>query len=326
MSTAGASFVDLFGGVLAVSKRAIVAKQDQDDEFKTVKIAVVNTAIGQAYQTEITDDDLLAFKGQPVEMLDVAPSPNMIRIDRTVFSAFEEVDADSISLTDGPSIEAIGATSQEWSIPAKSREEMMLFAVPHASSYLAEDRSVLALKLTVPPWVVGDVGDTVRLNLSHPIIWSYSGESGYVGPGLIVSRKLNLSTLSVELMLLIQGVNQGLSLCPSMPVLAFAGTAANPTAISVDKKYYPHLLKSLEGNATVSLIHYVPGQAEGVVEVVVYDAVSLTTNHAVISVVSESASNLNWTGVSHLTLPDTGGAIVSYQRLFAHTDSTGFWS
>ena len=326
MNTAGASFVDLFGGLLAISRRAVVAKQDQSDDYKSVKLSVVKTAIGQAHQNTITDDDLLAYKGQPVEMLDVAPSPNLIKVSRTAFSAFEEVEADTITLNDGPSIEALGATSQEWSIPAKSREELMLFAVPFASSYLAEDRSVLALSLTVPPWVKGDVGETVKLELTHPTIWSYTGETGYTGPGLIVSRKMDLKTLSVELMLLIQGVNRGVNLSPSMPVLAFAGTAASPTTISVDKKYYDHLLKSLEGNATVSLLHYFPGQAEGVAEVVTYDSVSLTASHAVISVATESASSLNFSGTSHLTVVHTGGPIVDYQRLFAHTDSPGFWS
>ena len=325
---AGASFADCFGGLLGLSRFAIVTRPSSED-YKDIQLTAVSTALGGSdYVAIITDADVLALRGQPVEMLTPAEPPNIIKVTQAPDGGINEIEESAIIYSDAPSVMALGAVEQEWTVPALNRSELMLASLPWATSYLAEDRTAFAIRLIVPPWLEVYPGDPVRCEgLTHPALWNFStGAPGYTGPGLCVGRLMDLRTLSVELTLLVQGSVSSFHLSPSMEVLAF-DNAASPTSVTVDGKYYDHLARALEGNTRVELLHYFPGQAETDSEFITYNAVSKVGSNAVLNVIIEGVTGLSLANKSHLTLPRSGDAnIVTYQTRFAHCDSGGHWA
>ena len=320
---AGTSFADVLGGLLGLSRHAIVSRPS-GETYGDIRLTAVSTGLGGSdYKVIIADSDVLALRGQPVEMLKPAPAPNLI----TVIQAPDGQEEESkIIYSDAPSIMALGATDQEWTVPALNRQELMLMSMPWATSYLAEDRTVFALKLIVPPWIDAQVGDQVKLNnLSHPALWNFvTGSHGYNGQGRVLGRVMDLRTLTVELTVMVAGSVAGLNLCPSMTVLAY-DSATVPTSITVAGKHFDHLSQALVGNSRVELLHYFPGSAESDSEYVTYNAVTMVGANAVLSILIESVAAL--TSLSHLTFPRSADAnLVPFQAGFAHCDSGGHWS
>ena len=81
-TTGARSLVDLFSGLLALGRLAIVARPDTSDDYRQLKLAIVSTALGNSGGVvEITDADLLSLNSSPVEVLDRAVPANFIKLE-----------------------------------------------------------------------------------------------------------------------------------------------------------------------------------------------------------------------------------------------------
>ena len=166
VSAAAASFADLFGGLLALSRMAIASRQVNGE----LKLAVVRTdAIGADYWTTITDADLLSISDQPVQPQTRLTPLNRITVSRTPYTEDGEGGEDKAVFSDIPAILALGEEGLDAAIPCIDNTQLVEYAYPLAVTTFASDQTAQAVALWVPPWIDAEVGDrkSTRLNSSH---------------------------------------------------------------------------------------------------------------------------------------------------------------
>jgi hypothetical protein len=328
VSTAGTSFVDLFGGVCALCRYAVVQRADTADSALAVKLACVETSPdGSDWQTEITDFDLLHVAEEPVANVQRLDPPNFIKATRIV--AWGTDSPESVQARDIPQIAARGESAASWDICADSRDDVAAIVAIRAPQHFAAEQDAQALTLRVPPWVVAEPGDLIYLSaLSHPSIYDYaSATAGYTGVARVTGRAMNLRDCTVELTVLLAGQFTASGLCPSALVLAHAGPAGAATSIDVEVKYYAHFAATLsKAGGNITLLHYLAGDGEGTGSRYIISAAELTAGVCRLTVAAQTgvfslASN------SYVTLPPTAtfGA-TAYQDGFAHADDGTNWT
>ena len=106
--------------------------------------------------------------------------------------------------------------------------------------------------------------------------------------------------------------------------MSFQGTAANPTTIDVEGKYLAHFTNALAAaGADIRVLHYRPGQAEGVSEGYNISAAAdnggncRLTVDSLVGTPTLTANNPVETDSSHLTLPESANDD-AYQARFMH--------
>jgi hypothetical protein len=326
---AGGRFDELFGGLLGLFRAAVVCRPDVSRSDRAQKLALVSTApYGSGWSTTIGDADLLSHTGDPVLAVERAESPNVVRVSRPV-GLWSDA-ADAVTLADHPAVEAQGRRETEYRVPATSKDALWPLAKQAAASHLAADQTLQVLSVRVAPWVRAEVGDVVRLDLSHPAIWTWAanpGAAGYDGPARVVGRKLNLRTLQASLVLLIDGALQVRALSPAAAVLAFQH-ATNPTWIEIDLKYLGHMQAALaDAGGPIWLYHFQVGQTETVGERHQVSAAAEVGAVCRLSIAANPTGHtLSTSARSTLTLPTLdGGHVSAWQGQFAHVDDGTQW-
>jgi hypothetical protein len=114
------------------------------------------------------------------------------------------------------------------------------------------------------------------------------------------------------------------SLCPAAEVQAHTGTNAAPTTISIEKRFYDHVAKTLSLlGGPIRLLHYVAGGgAEGAGG---YYEISAATNaEPSVLTVSSVGGGAVLAAHSYLTLPASADCS-TYQSAFAHVGNGSIW-
>ena len=327
VSSAGASFAGLFGGALGLFRHAVVARPNAAG---AVTLRLVSTApFGAGHVYTITDTDLLSATDDPVSSVRRAESPTSIAVVRPLGGGAD--DGDRFVFVDAEQIDARGLVEVELTVPAVDRAALWDAAGPAATSQLAGDQTAQTVEARVPPWVLGDVGDIVQLEITHPALWTWStapAGPGYAGAARVVGRRLDLVTGAVTLTLLADSGVSVAGLSPSMLIAAHGGTAAAPTTIDVPLLYLEHMTTALtEAVGNVWLSHYQPGQIETVTQLHEISAAAESGGLCRLTVASTSGGHsLSTALLSSLTLPTLdGGNLSTWQANFAHVDDGTTW-
>lgn len=325
ISLADSAFSDVFGGILALFRLAIVCKPVRGETNTPMRLQIVHTAQGTDYTAEITDNDLLAHESDPVSSVNRLEVPNVITVTRQLDGADKP---DTIIFNDFASIEAVGKREAGYRIDATDRAALQLAASGQAAAQFAYDQTVQALEIKVHPAIDIDAGDACRVDLTHPAIWTWStspGRIGYTGPGRCTGRKFGLKSLAATLVILIDGSLKMEALSPAATVLAFDAAGA-PTWIEVALKYLDHFAFSIsDAGADVGVIHYQPGQIEGNSQHYTISAAANVAGVCRLTIASQTGVfNLSLALQSTLTLPITA-AVSTYQAQFAHADDGSSW-
>jgi hypothetical protein len=325
-TTAGGGFFDLYGGTLGLFRRAVVVRPDSTG---TPKLTAVRTYVGGSdWTTEITDADLLCLAGEPVANVTKLQAPNVIKVTR---SGQEVESEDEAYFHDVPSVEAEGAREAEFAVPADSVDEWRAAAQTAALAMFGVDQTVQAVELRIPPWVNAQIGDCVRLDITHPSLYSWaSGSTGISGVGRVTGRTLALKDLAVTLTVLCEGNIQTHSLAPAMKVTAHTSTGANPSSVTIPDKYHAHLVAALAfAGGPVYLAAYDPGTVETTSRYLTVSAVASPSGGSVVLTTSGLAGGSVTDGATYLTLPTSapvGPSITSYQAGFAHDADGSYWT
>lgn len=335
VSPAGASFADIFAGLLALSRMA-VATRTVDGQ---TKLACVRTdAAGGEYWHTIRDIDLLSVGADPVEPQSRLTPLNRITVTRAPYgltwsstgkvSGNEDAEQDTSIFSDIPAVLALGEEGLDATIPAIDNDQLTQYALPLVLATFAGDQSLQAVALSVPPWVSAQVGDLIRLELTHPSLWDYATQSpGYTGPGRVVGRTIELRTLRVKLIVLINSSTNTKTLAPAARVSSWTGPANNPLTIDVGAQYLPHFTQALVQNGWAWCQHYKPGQTEStgnkfsissVAKVGAFCRLTLTPG-------AWAAGTLSTAEWSTITVPSTNDSN-DWQKTYTHAGDGSIWS
>ena len=320
----GQSFADLFGGVLALAKMAVVARSFAGTTplAPTIRLRAVQTSsAGGAYTATITDAELLTNSGEPVKTIRKRTVPNALKVQ----IKHGNETGDSIQVVDQPAVVDQGRQEIVYTLPLDGTIPDTQEVVNWASSILLAAQTAQAIEIRIVPWIVADVGDCVRLVLTHWGVWSWiTGARGYTGPGRVIGRNFDLKTGAVTLTLLVDSAPTT-SLCPAMLVTAY-DVAAAPTRIDVADRYLPYLQQVLAVDGSPApLDHYRPG----------YGTESAFGSYTFTTVADLGTGDCRITGItvvggavlaanSYLTTP-TNALGGDYQDAFAHTLDGTAW-
>ena len=314
------SLEDLIGGLLQLSGRALVMRRDPSDTKGRAKITAIHIGAAFDYAATITDADLLTTGGAPVIAERIDDWPNRVEI--TCTQAGEDVLR--LVYSDGVAVHSQGARSLEVSAPISKPAAITAPAAAWAMQMLNSAQTLQVLRVRVGPWVDVEIGDGVQLQLTHPAIWDWAnGKPGYTGAAQCIGRAVRLKTGETEIKLLVGGgVNWG-ALSPSAACMATDSTI-NPTYIEVPGQYLDHFSNALAAaGGNIRLLHYRPGQAEGVSEGYNISAAAVSGANCRLTVASKIGSpTLTVTAsadpaVSYLTLPESANDD-AYQARFMH--------
>ena len=315
------SLQQLIGGLLALSGKALVGRQSRTSPYSYALTAVDTVPTGSTYVATITDSDLIVGSGDAAQTVEDTQFLNQIVVKG---ESGGEV-AHTITLRDLGSIEANGAKSAMFSVPVPQRAALLPVAKAWAKARFAGDQVLQALELRVPLWIAADVGDMVKLELTHFRIWTFSaGHPGYTGLGRVIGRAEELAQQAATLTVLVDGLNLTRGLSPAAPVQAFDNATA-PTYIDVPAEYFDHYNETLQAGGTFDLLFFEPGEAEDPTEGYSIDGVTETGGYCRLSVNSVAGSPTLAASTTYVTLPKTSAAS-DYQDLYAHVDDGSFYA
>jgi len=266
------SLQEIFGGLLALSSRAVAMRQIRTADNRAAQLTVVETSpVGSDHVVTITDADLLSRLVEPVEAGQPPGGINQIEAVGTEVDGANEI---RVTVTDRGAVMASGARSASYELPIGDRDLLAPIVASWAAARFARDHVAQVMTIRVGPWLDVEVGDMVRLSLTHHAIWQWSsGTPGYTGQARVLGKMLDPLTGAVTLELLADGSQATAGLCPSAQVVATgAGT------FDIAEEYAPIFERLLEVSkaASVTLIHYRPGQAESGATTFDIDAVAVT--------------------------------------------------
>ena len=310
----GRSFAEIFGGALALYRRAVVGRVDSG----AWALRLVSTDPGGTDDSDvIADADLLSHAADPVESVERALAPNSVTI--KVTSADQEITQIYNSNAD---IEATGRREAEYAIAAVTPSDVTDSTSTLVLSSFAADQLAQAVKIRVGPWVAAQPGDVVYLDgVTHPALWDWvTGSRGYTGTGRVVGRMFDPVTLQVSLTILIAGGITVASLCPSAEVLGYSGLATNPSSITVDLAY----LSVFAAAVPCDVLHYEPGTAEGTTQRYTISAAAEVAGQCVLTVSAIAGAPTLVTNSSRLTWPESA-TDSTYQARFSHAADGTSW-
>lgn len=320
VALSGASVSSIFGGLLQLSDRAIVCRDDGTGRQRLAVVRVSPSGAETAFS--LVDADLLIGENEPIES-ELLETPNQVKI--TLKNGLEGDNKSLIYRHDAARVRSQGLESLDVSIPIADPSVANDLASVYSGALFSRDQRVALYALRVAPWGVGNAqpGDLIQMDLSHPAAWNYATASaGCSTVARVIGREFSLQDCSVTLTVVSAGAS---ALCPAAAVVAFDSAAA-PTRIDVDKKYLLHFSTALEKHGTrITLLHFEPGTNETTGEG--YKVSSAVESGGVCRL---AVTNLIGSPVlsadSFLTLPTSLDASISaYQLTFAHKDDGGSW-
>jgi len=319
------SFARIWGGILALSGRAVVPISDGASVSLTVvRTTHVDTAISPV---TISDTDLMTSGGSPVREAPDDPAANLIKVN------LREVMGRNDGDIQGSDIVARDAEGTErWTIDTYGiRRDDLKGAVAAWGAAIAATRDASEpYELDVVPWLgeeVGGVrvGDVVQLDLTHFAIWDRrSGEAGYSGPARVLGVQISPKTYAMTLTVLPSGAHSTLSLAPSAPVKSFTGTPPGVgDTITLDDSgdYYDLCVQFLAVGAYFKLWLYAPGSDHANQIGYAFNAVGLSGSDTQLTISAVYGAPSPAVG-DYLTIPARANAN-SAQRQHLHTDSPG---
>lgn len=322
VALAGKTLAECFGGLLALSQRGVVVRGDDLLGARRQRVALVSTEPGGGnWGTLITDDHLLTTNGDAVVAVRKRDVPNTVRV--TVPQGAD--DQDKFAVQDVPAAAQQGVVAVDYDLPLfgkVSAEQVTQWAIARFVPAQTEQ----AIELQLVPWLDIDVGDLVRLNITHFAVWQWStGTPGYLGNGRVLGIKRDLRAGAVTGTILIDGTTQKLSLCPAMRVTSWVGPAGAPTQIVVEQRFYPHVAKTLsQGGGVAWLRHFEAGNGNEAGGGSFRISAATDTGAACELTVGGTSGAPVLSAASWLTLPETANAS-DYQKNFAHVGDASSW-
>lgn len=314
-----ASFEGSFGGLLALAQRGIVARPDSTGY---VRLGIVSTEpAGSAYVATVTDAELLSLRGEPVEQVSRSEPLAGLRIS---LSSYGDEEGDTFTLQEFAGLTEQAGRTLELTLPVAGGQDVSSQVQSWGASLLAQTSTLQTLELKVVPWVPATVGDLIRVQVTHPNVWSWlSGSPGYDGLGRVLGAVRDLKDGSLTLTVLIDGAISTSGLVPSMLVLAGSGTT--PSVIDVSRLHLPHLQEAFAAG-TLVLRHYQPGRDNeaggGTLSV---SSVTDTGSVCRLVVTGSVPVAVDTAHRSTLCYPELASCN-DYQSLFAHVGDGSVWS
>ena len=295
-----ASLLDLAGGWLAAQGYCL-AMVYSATASQPVLAAVPWHVVDDPAALTITHADVLLDRWawpEPVE------APNEVEI-RT---AAVDRQAPSVIVRDVPAIQQQGPRG--WRVDCPSMPVQVARATARSLIYMGA--GLVAVELTVGPWVDVQAGDAVHLDLSHPGTWDWAAAAR--GPSTLVGRVVGWTWDLVDTVQRItvlaagQAIETGL-LCPASDVVAVSGDKLTLTVATGHGAHYT------EGEN----VHvYTPG--DGDTELVMREIDTISGDQLTLTVAVPAWVD-TW---SRVTYPDTGDASARQQR-FMYAVATDRW-
>ena len=318
------SLADIVGGLLSLSGRALVARQNPAASNRAVQLTAVYTApTGAGWTAQAGDDDLLVDGSSPaVQTRPIDDPVNVIKVEGQQAGS----KTFTIIITDAGAVQAQGAREQAHTVPIADRDAALAVIITWAKARFAGDQTTQAVDLRLPPWIDADVGDVIKLSTTHFALWSFSaGQPGYTGAARVIGRRFDLKTYETTLTCLVDGLTLSGALCPAAVVKAFSDAAA-PSWIDVPSKFFDHFSTTLsQAGASFSVLFFEPGAVEGASMGYTINAVSIVGSYCRLTVAGIAGAPTLVADATFLTLPATASAS-TYQAEFAHADDGSYYS
>ena len=318
------SLADLVGGLLALSGRALVARQIGTADNRAVQLtAVYTTPMSAGWTAQVADADLLVDGSTPAVKTRPIDDPiNVIKVEgrQGGKKTFQ------ITIRDAAAVQAQGARSASHTVPLADRDVVLPIVITWSKARFASDQTTQAVDLRVPPWINADVGDAIQLSTTHFALWTFSsGEPGYTGGARVIGRRFNLRTYETTLTCLVDGLTLSGALCPAAVVKAFSH-ATTPSWIDVPSKFYGHFSTTLsQAGASFSVLFFEPGAVEGTSAGYTINAVSIVGSYCRLTVAGIAGAPTLIADATFLTLP-VAGSSSTYQAEFAHADDGSYYA
>ena len=306
------SLIDLIGGLLSLQQRALVGRQLETAPHDYALTVVETSAAGSLAVATIKDADLIVGDGDSARTLTDRRFVNQIKIQGDLGD-----DGPTVNVIDAQSVQANGAKALEVVVPIAKRHDLVELARSWAFARFASDQALQALELRVAPWIVADVGDIVKLELSHFRIWTFATSAhGYTGLGRVIGRTFDLDKQAATLTVLVDGLNLTAGLCPSAEVQGFDNATA-PTYVDVEARFLTHFQATLDDVSSALVTIYRPGEVEGIAEQLEINAAAIVGGACRLTVASVIGAPTLVAGSSHLTVPPTSDSN-QHQSLYMH--------
>jgi len=318
-----ASFAAIYGGLFALSQRAVVMRVAADGA--TVGLEAVRTGladVGAPVETITAAQLLVNGDASPVRPLPLHTSPNFVQA-KTQTHGVEN--AGTVTFKDDSSIDAQGVVDWTYTLHGLSRSQAVGPVSAWSVALFVLGTTGQAIELDVVPWMDIEPGDSIKVDLpDHPNLWSWgTGAPGYVGPGRVLGVQRNMATGRTTLVVLVDGAFSAFTLAPSAPVSAWIGAAGAPTSIDVPLEYLPIFARFLESRAVFSVVPYLPGKEHADARYVV-SAVAQVASICRLTIASVVGTHTIAT-THFVTIPPVTESVPE-QLDHAHTTSLGVWS
>lgn len=322
---AGDSLAEAFSGLLRLSGRGLASRRAADGS--AVKVAAINVGSCDdgAPLVVLTDADLCDAGRAPVRPLTAYDAPQQIKVACKVTpDGTASRDSRSITLR---SPHLSDHTTDVWSLDIYGIERTALYEPAKtwglAAFRTGENRQVL--ELDIGPWHDVQPGDVIGVVLRDINAWDYaSGAKGITSLARVLGVQLSLDKGFQVVTVMVDGIFATRPLCPSMQVLAFDGSATNPTWVEVSGDYFELCETIWAGGNDVCTV-YQPGEDAGVSEYV-FSAPTLVGGRTRLARVSSPSSPTVTLTTSHyLTWRRDGTASVG-QRPYTHVNDGTQWS
>jgi hypothetical protein len=212
------SLEDMIGGWLALLGRCLVQRQQSDGIVRIVAASTTIEVAGEA--TTITAADVALGMTQVETLYD---TPNVVTIEDSLRNK-----KTIAVLRDVPRQQAEGPREMTFVAPSISPGEVVIYG----TKMLQQSDGQMVVTLQVRDGLGVRVGDAVRLDIGHPLVWDWETNSAAgVVPARVIGEEESLGTGARRLTFLVPGQLQGgRVLCPA----AVATARPSPDEMTID--------------------------------------------------------------------------------------------
>lgn len=324
---AGTSLAEVFGGVLRLSRRAVVTRCA--DDGSAVEVAAISVASADRLDTAntVADEDLVASPGRrPVRVVELWGRPQVIQL-RTKLAPIGETE-----VADGLAIYRDASRRREnpitWRLEAHGigKAAILDAGTAWATAWFRAAQNYQVLEIDVAPWAAVEPGDSVRLELRDPAAWDYARAVPRISTwGRCIGAQTDLATQVTTITVAIDGVFGSRPMSPSLPILAVNGTATSPTSIDVDEDYVDLLVSAKDGQSSWQVLAYRPGYDYGLFAYTVSTITQPGGGVARLTVTGLPAVTQSLTTDFRLTFPVAADG-TDWQNAHLHNTDRAQWS
>lgn len=312
----------LFGGLIALARRAVVSRPHADGSGVSMTAVHVGGSSTAPPVATIDAGALVGRRGaDPVRPRTAWATPAKIAV--SLSRAGE--DAGTVSIVDVDRQRTGAAGPWEVKVSGLRREELGGPAALWGQLLMVGEASAAVADVDVAPTVAAEVGDVVQVNVQHYALWQRStGTRGYSGPARVLGAKTDLVSGVRTLTLLLDAGSAPVAWAPSARVTGWVGSASAPTVVDVPREYQPAIQAMIDdAGGPVPLWAYEPGADTAGAGVVHVSAAAYAGSVCALTVSSSSGSFILTTSWC-LAVPDlmTG---TDTQDAYAH-DGVGRWT